>query len=126
MTIGNGDRRSRFTIGRVVTPSDVGVAGVVGVDGAAFCVHSPFCVFRLEWFVFAGSKLLLLRMLNRNNKGRQRPDRAESAESVARSEIYRSSDAYKFRRLIRLYLCLGLGLGEAFLQAEADLNEFAC
>jgi hypothetical protein len=53
-TIGKGDPRSRFTIGRVVTPSDVGDAGV---DGAAFCVHSPFWVFRLEWFVFAGSKL---------------------------------------------------------------------
>jgi hypothetical protein len=96
-----------------------------GVGSGAFCAHSPFCGSRIEWFVFAGSTLLLLRMLNRSNKGRKQPVREESAKSVARSEIYRSSYAYKFRRLIRSYLRLGLGLGEAFLQAEADLNEFA-
>jgi hypothetical protein len=107
----------------------------VGADGVDFCVRSPFCVFHLEWLVFAPSKLLLLRMLNQKNKGRQRLGGEESAKSVARlkkiyfrhkrSEIYRSSYAYKFRILARLYLRLGLGLGEAFLQAEADLNEFA-
>ena len=86
--------------------------------------------------MFAWSKLLLLRMLNQKNKGGQRLGGAESAKSVTglkricfrrkRSEIYRSSYAYKFRILIRLYVRLGLGLGEALLQAEADLNEFAC
>jgi hypothetical protein len=80
---------------------------------------------------------LLLRMLNPNNKrgwhaGLGRAELAKSpprpkkrAFKRKRRSIAQSSYAYKLRRLFSLYLRLGLGLGEAFLQAEADLNEFA-
>ena len=122
-----------------IASSDVGADGA---DGVAFGVHSPFCVFHLESFVFTESKLLLLRMLNRKNKGigpervtRPRSTRQISELPLSNSKsgfkrrmrwvIDRSSYSHQLAKLIRLYLRLGLGLGEALLEAEADLKGLA-
>lgn len=88
--------------------------------------------------MFTEAKLLFGGMLNLNNNRmrRAKAGSAELAKPVARSRrfsfkrkwrsrIDQSSRAYKFGKLIRLYLRLGLGLGESLLQAEADLKEFA-
>jgi hypothetical protein len=88
--------------------------------------------------VFTEATFLFDGMLNPNNNRirRAKAGSAELAKPVGRSRrfsfkrkrrsvIDRSARAYKFGKLIRLYLRFGLGLGESLLQAEADLKEFA-